>query len=438
MTHGHVDQEGVTDSKLAVAASRGDDAAFATLYGRYAPRIEGYLARLLGDRHLAEDVTHEVFVSALRRLRDDRPPIAFGPWLFRIARNAAIDVHRRAQLARHVPLGAEQDELGFGGVAPEDAAESRHRLSQLLGALDGLSEAHRNVLVLRELEGLTNGEIAERLGVSRPAVEALLFRARVRVRREYDELISGRRCTRVRRALDSARDGNRLGRRELDVAARHLRSCRDCRRHAWEAGVTALVVAEAPTAALLPLPALAAALAGRGHELARNLLVPWSAGPPAVAPWGRALAVVGVLALGGAGDHRDTAEADAAIAAAPVAALASPAAVPVPLAPRHRVHRVIARPAAPAPPRPAAAPAPAPVPAPPRVPPPAAPPRPVPAAEPPHRRPAPAPRPVTTDESEPALIPRIHVNVPPAAASAGPEGASVRVAQTDVEVPPPE
>src|SRR3954452_9858891 len=247
MTNSHADSEDLADSRLAVAASRGDDAAFATLYARYAPRIEGYLARMLGDRHLAEDVTHEVFVSALRRLRQDRPPIAFGPWLFRIARNAAIDVHRRAQLARHVPLSGEPEDVAGGGDAPEDAAEVRHRISLLLGALDGLTESHRNVLVLRELEGLSNGEIAERLGVTRPAVEALLFRARGRVRREYDELISGRRCQRVCRFLDSARDGGRLGRRELDVAARHMRSCRECRRHAWDVGVASVVMAEAST-----------------------------------------------------------------------------------------------------------------------------------------------------------------------------------------------
>src|SRR3954470_9263710 len=143
MTNSHADSQDPADSVLAIAASRGDDAAFTALYARYAGRIEGYLARMLGDRHLAEDVTHEVFVSALRRLREDRPPIAFGPWLFRIARNAAIDVHRRARLARQVPLGADTDDLGPGSGGPEDAADVRHRVSLLLGALDGLSEGHR-------------------------------------------------------------------------------------------------------------------------------------------------------------------------------------------------------------------------------------------------------------------------------------------------------
>src|SRR5436309_6829478 len=194
-----------TDARLSIAASQGDDEAFGLLYERYAPRITAYLCRLLDDEHLAQDLTHEVFVSALRRLRSDRPPIAFGPWLYRIARNASIDVHRRAQIVRQVPL--DQDGEEPAGVArrddePEAAAEVRQWLEQLRDVLGGLSETHRSVLVLRELEGLSNAEIGRRLGVSRPAVESLLFRARTKMRSEYDELVSGRRCATVRASLD--------------------------------------------------------------------------------------------------------------------------------------------------------------------------------------------------------------------------------------------
>src|SRR5437773_1041846 len=126
------------DARLAVAASQGDDEAFGLLYERYAPRIGAYLTRLLDDEHLAQDLTHEVFVSALRRLRTDRPPIAFGPWLYRIARNASIDVHRRAQIVRQVPL--DQDGEEPVGVAarengPEAAAEVRQWLEQLRDVL---------------------------------------------------------------------------------------------------------------------------------------------------------------------------------------------------------------------------------------------------------------------------------------------------------------
>src|SRR3954468_16942500 len=168
------------DARLAVAASQGDDEAFGILYERYAPRIGAYLTRLLDDEHLAQDLTHEVFVSALRRLRKDRPPIAFGPWLYRIARNASIDVHRRSRIVRHVPLDGESEERPSISRedGPAEAAEVRQWLDQLRDVLGGLSETHRTVLVLRELEGLSNTEIGERLGGGRPAAAGAALPAR--------------------------------------------------------------------------------------------------------------------------------------------------------------------------------------------------------------------------------------------------------------------
>src|SRR3954469_12815473 len=229
------DHEGESDARLTVAASRGDDEAFAVLYVRYAPRIQAYLQRLVSDQHLAQDLTHEVFVSALIRLRTARPPIAFGPWLYRIARNASIDVHRRSKLVRQVPLPGPEDDTGVLSInhEPQAQAELSEWLDDVRDVLGGLSESHRSVLVLRELEGRSSGEIAERLGISRPAVEGLLFRARAKVRSEYADLTSGRRCARVQVAVDRARDGEELGRREQALASRHLSTCAQCRRHAW-------------------------------------------------------------------------------------------------------------------------------------------------------------------------------------------------------------
>src|SRR3954453_18193473 len=125
------DHQVATDARLAIAARQGDDHALPALYERYAPRIRAYLTRLVGDEHLAQDLTHEVFVSALRRLRTERPPIAFGPWLYRIARNASIDVHRRSQIVRQVPLEGNTEEASQStatGTAPEAAAEVRQWL----------------------------------------------------------------------------------------------------------------------------------------------------------------------------------------------------------------------------------------------------------------------------------------------------------------------
>jgi RNA polymerase sigma factor (sigma-70 family) len=287
-----LDHGGASDTRLTVAASEGDDDAFAVLYARYAPRIEGYLQRLLGDEHLAQDLTQEVFVSALNRLRSARPPIAVGPWLYRIARNASIDVHRRSQLVRQVPLPGPEDDKGAltGRHEPQAQAELRQWLDDLRDLLGGLSDSHRAVLVLRELEGRSNAEIAEQLGVSRPAVEGLLFRARAKVRSEYEDLTSGRRCARVQAAVDRVGAGERLGERELQLACRHLGACAQCRRHAWEAGVTDLLERSSARRRRVLLPAPLMWLLSRLSSDQAPLLA---------APWGRTAAAVTVVAVSG-------------------------------------------------------------------------------------------------------------------------------------------
>src|SRR3954471_6493486 len=292
-----------TDARLSVAASQGDDEAFAELYERYAPRIGAYLSRVLDDEHLAQDVTHEVFVSALRRLRTDRPPIAFGPWLYRIARNASIDVHRRSQIVRPVPLAGHTEEpsASASGSAPEAAAEVRQWLEQLRDVLGGLSESHRSVLVLRGLEGLSNGEIGRRMGLSRPAVEGLLFRARAKMRREYEDLVSGRRCAGVQASLDRAGSGERLAGRELQLVSRHARACAQCRRHAWDAGVSGMVRDANGTAPrrVITLPPLAAAMIA-GLHLTRHHAARVFAPPAGLGvPWGRVAAAATALAVAG-------------------------------------------------------------------------------------------------------------------------------------------
>ena len=372
------DHQVATDARLTIAAGQGDDDAFAVLYERYAPRIGAYLMRLVGDEHLAQDLTHEVFVSALRRLRTDRPPIAFGPWLYRIARNASIDVHRRSQIVRQVPLdgNTEEPSASASGSAPEAAAEVRQWLEQLRDVLGGLSESHRSVLVLRELEGLSNGEIGRRMGLSRPAVEGLLFRARAKMRREYDDLVSGRRCAGVQASLDRAGSGQPLAGRELQLVSRHARACAQCRRHAWDAGVSEMV-READTTVprrVLALPPLAAAMIGRLHlklHHAARVVEP-SAGLGV--PWGRVAAAATALAVAGGtvgphlGDAPDR-DARAAVArggtARPAAAghtilasapaVGSPAAVPTTLRASAAREPVVAVPAGP-PASPAAAP----------------------------------------------------------------------------------
>ena len=107
-----------TDHKLVAAVRRGDDRAFEALYERYHRRIHAYVFGMVKDHGRAEDVTQEVFVSALRRMRDTERPIAFKPWIYEIAKNACIDQFRRSKRAEEVSFDADD------GLAPADHAGS--------------------------------------------------------------------------------------------------------------------------------------------------------------------------------------------------------------------------------------------------------------------------------------------------------------------------
>src|SRR5207244_10210429 len=114
------------------------------------------------------------------------------------------------------------------GPSLESTVADRERLGHLRTAFGGLSESHHEILVMRELEGLSYREIGERLGMSRPSVESTLFRARRRLTEEYSELVSGERCRRIQAIIANAATGT-LGTRDQRRMARHVSYCQPCR-----------------------------------------------------------------------------------------------------------------------------------------------------------------------------------------------------------------
>jgi RNA polymerase sigma factor (sigma-70 family) len=252
-----------TDHQLVGAVRRGDDRAFEQLYSRYQRRIAAYVFGMVKDYGRAEDITQEVFVSALRRMRKTERPIAFKPWIYEIAKNACIDAYRRGRRAEEISYDADDRlspsdhvRLVAPGPEPDAAVDVKQELDHLCGAFGGLSESHHEILVLRELEGLSYKDIGERMGLSRPAVESTLFRARKRLGEEYDELASGARCLRIQAIIASS--DARMGLRDERKLARHVSHCQPCRQLAARAGLDIPVpvrrrVAE-KIAAFLPLP----------------------------------------------------------------------------------------------------------------------------------------------------------------------------------------
>ena len=108
----------VTDHDLVQAVRAGDDHAFERLYHRYHRRISAYIFGMVHDHGRAEDLTQEVFVSALRRMRQTDRPIAFKPWIYEIAKNACIDAFRRSQARRG---GQHRRRGGPGAGRPRQA-----------------------------------------------------------------------------------------------------------------------------------------------------------------------------------------------------------------------------------------------------------------------------------------------------------------------------
>ena len=302
-----------SDHQLVSAVRRGDDRAFEELYTRYQRRIAAYAYGMVKDYGRAEDITQEVFVSALRRMRQTERPIAFKPWIYEIAKNACIDAYRRGRRAEEVSYDADDRlspsdhvRLVATGPEPDAAVDAKQDLEHLCGAFGGLSESHHEILVLRELDGLSYKDIGERMGMSRPAVESTLFRARKRLGEEYDELASGARCQRIQRSSPPA--SARLGLRDQRKLARHVSHCQPCRRLAARAGLDVPVPVRrriaGKIAGLLPLPGF---LRFRGGNDATSLGgSSWMVHMPSFADsmnsgWSKGAAGLAALLLAGAG-----------------------------------------------------------------------------------------------------------------------------------------
>ena len=166
-----------SDEKLIALTRRGRDDAYETLVERYRPRLLGFLQHMLRSREDAEDVLQEVYVAALRAMRTDERPIQAKPWLYRIARNRALN-----HLRRPSDIAVESmDEFEGRGAASSalDAVAGRERLREIVGDVHGLPETQRTALILREFDALSYSEIADAMDTTVPAVKSLLVRARM-------------------------------------------------------------------------------------------------------------------------------------------------------------------------------------------------------------------------------------------------------------------
>ncbi|MBD0338217.1 MAG: sigma-70 family RNA polymerase sigma factor [Thermoleophilia bacterium] len=176
------------DAALLASARDGNVDAFAELVRRYEHRVRAVLFRLLDDDRDVEEATQDAFVQAWRNLDRFRGDAAVFTWLYRIAVNEALARLRRKKLAT-----TDLDELAETAhaaadpaEAPEQAAEARELRAFVAGSIRKLPPDYRAPLVLRDVVGLSNQEVADVLELSLAAAKSRIHRARMQIRVELE------------------------------------------------------------------------------------------------------------------------------------------------------------------------------------------------------------------------------------------------------------
>jgi RNA polymerase sigma-70 factor, ECF subfamily len=190
------------DSDLLARAQAGEVAAFEALVERHRDRVYGLTARILGSDTDAEEVTQEAFLAAWRNLATFRGESPFGGWVSRIAANFALMRLRRRKVANEVEAPVEAPTFNERGSLVDSVADwspsalDRSLDSELRRAIEeaaaGLPDEHRQVFVLRDVEGLSYEEIAVLTGSSVAAIKSRLHRARLAMRAAIDRFYQER------------------------------------------------------------------------------------------------------------------------------------------------------------------------------------------------------------------------------------------------------
>ena len=177
------------EQALLARAKEGDDAALEDLLRRYQPRIYRFGMKMCRNPDAAEDVVQETLLAMVRTLPGFRGDASVSTWLYTIARSFCIKRRRRRKFAPARELSLESDRpveaanLPDSAAPPDRVVEDHETRQALEKALASLSAPYREVLVLRDVEGLSAAEVASVTGLSVEAVKSRLHRARAAVRR---------------------------------------------------------------------------------------------------------------------------------------------------------------------------------------------------------------------------------------------------------------
>ena len=181
------------DSQLVELSKKENREAFLELVGRYTEKVQRLAMRITRNDSDSEEVVQDVFITLFTKLHSFQGKSAFSSWLYRVTSNAAFMKLRSRR--KHSATSYEEMTAISGGFTPtfrtrSDATDInfisvRHELRALLEeALDALPDEYRTIFILRDVDGLSNQEAGEVLGLTVPAVKSRLHRARLLLRKK--------------------------------------------------------------------------------------------------------------------------------------------------------------------------------------------------------------------------------------------------------------
>lgn len=176
--------EASDDAVLVRAAQTGEVEAFAEIVRRHERRLRLVLVRVLGDDRDAEEATQDAFVQAWRHLDRYRGDAAVFTWLYRIGMNEALARKRRKRLTTTELTVSEAETATHvrRDTQPEASAEAAEVKARVEEALVSLPDDYREAVVLRDLVGLSNEEVADALELSLAAAKSRIHRGRMQLR----------------------------------------------------------------------------------------------------------------------------------------------------------------------------------------------------------------------------------------------------------------
>lgn len=184
------------DTEMLRAVIGGDSTAYRGLVEKYQGRVYGMVYGMLRNREDALDITQEAFVKAYNKLDTFRLESSFYTWLYRIAMNLAIDLIRKRKRRGQTSFDEEIATREDGAVAeihhgdsPRRALERKQLYQRIMDAMEKLPVDQREVVLLRELEGLSYKEIAEVMDIPEGTVMSRLFYAR----KKLQKMLAGER-----------------------------------------------------------------------------------------------------------------------------------------------------------------------------------------------------------------------------------------------------